>query len=121
MQLPQRKRTDTRMTDDLRHVPLCRCDEVEEGACRQVVLPGRKPLVVFRLDGAFHVLDDTCTHGNAFLSEGDVVDHQVFCPFHSGAFDIRTGEATVAPCVKPLRRYPAVVVDGVVHGDLSER
>lgn len=108
------------MTDDLRHFPLCRCDEVEEGASRQVELPGRKPLAVFRLEDTFHVLDDTCTHGNAFLSEGDVEGCQVFCPFHSGAFDIRTGEATVAPCVKPVRTYPVVVIDGVVHADLSE-
>jgi nitrite reductase/ring-hydroxylating ferredoxin subunit len=109
------------MTDDFRHVPLCRSDEVEEGASHQVVLAGRKPLVVFRLDGAFHVLDDTCTHGNAFLSEGDIDGCRVYCPFHSGAFDIRTGAATVAPCVKPVRTYPAVVVDGVVHADLGER
>lgn len=108
------------MTDDFRHVPLCRCDEVEEGASLQVLLAGRKPLAVFRLGDAFHVLDDTCTHGNAFLSEGDIDDCQVFCPFHSGAFDIRTGEATVAPCVKPVRTYPVTVVDDVVHVDLSE-
>jgi nitrite reductase/ring-hydroxylating ferredoxin subunit len=34
---------------------------------------------------------------------------EIECPYHSGRFDIRTGEATLRPCVDPLAVYPANV------------
>ena len=36
--------------------------------------------------------DDICTHGNASSSEGEIEEGKVYCPFHDGAFDIRTGK-----------------------------
>ena len=48
-------------------------------------------------------LDGVCTHGNAHLGAGDLVDEgdgpQVRCPKHLGRFDARTG----AVCSKPLK------------------
>jgi nitrite reductase/ring-hydroxylating ferredoxin subunit len=107
------------MTVETTLTRLCSLDDVAEGAAFQVALDGRRPIAVFRIDEGVFALDDTCSHGNAFLSEGDIEDCQVYCPFHSGAFDIRTGAATVAPCVKPVKSYPVVVRDGAVFVDLE--
>ena len=60
----------------------------------------------------YFATDDTCTHGNASMAEGDIDGSEVYCPFHMGAFDIRTGEATVAPCSVPLKTYEVVIEDG---------
>ena len=46
------------------------------------------------------------------MAEGDIDGSEVYCPFHMGAFDIRTGEATVAPCSVPLQTYEVVIEDG---------
>ena len=49
------------------------------------------------------------------LADGLVMDFEIECPKHSGAFDYRTGEAVrLPPCVN-LRTYPAEVVDGEVR------
>ena len=45
------------------------------------------------------------------ISEGEVEDGQVLCPFHMGKFDIRTGEATGAPCTIAIKTY-RVLVEG---------
>jgi nitrite reductase/ring-hydroxylating ferredoxin subunit len=93
---------------------LCAVDEVADGEVRRVKVEGRPPLAVFNVAGDFFVLDDTCTHGMASLSEGLVEDGVVECPWHGGAFDIRTGAATRHPCVVALRTYAVEIRDGAV-------
>ena len=86
----------------------------------QVPIDGRAPVALYRLGETFYATDDVCTHGEASLSDGDIDGHEIICPFHLGAFDIRSGEATRPPCVVPLRIYGVVVdADGVVAIDID--
>lgn len=85
--------------------------ELEPDSARQVVIPDRAPLALVRLGDEYFVLDDTCTHGAASLSDGDIADGEIICPFHSGSFDIRTGMPKRFPCTEALRVYP-VKLDG---------
>jgi nitrite reductase/ring-hydroxylating ferredoxin subunit len=95
--------------------PLCAAAEVEIGTPRRVDLPGCPPFAVFHLeDDSWHVTDDTCTHGEASLSDGFVEGDEVECPFHSGKFCVRDGRATAFPAEEPIRVYPARVIDGQV-------
>jgi nitrite reductase/ring-hydroxylating ferredoxin subunit len=84
---------------------------------KRVELPDGRAFAIYRLDDSFFVTDDLCTHGDAMLSEGMIEDGQVICPYHQGAFDIRTGEATGAPCSLPIRTYSVHVVDGEIQID----
>ena len=97
-------------TDEPEFIPIARADEVEVGCALQVCIDGREPLAVVRLDDGFYVMDDTCTHGAASMSEGDVAGFEIECPFHGGRFNIRTGEPTAFPCVVPLQTYTVKVV-----------
>lgn len=93
-------------------VRLCNIDDVQEGTMLQVAVPDQAPFTVYRVEGQFHVTDDTCTHGKASLAdEGDLDGHCVTCTWHDGKFDIRTGAALSAPCSVPLRVY-RVSVEG---------
>ena len=85
----------------------------------QVIIPGRPPIGVFNLGDNFYAIDDTCTHGNFSLCEGEVFDGKVECSLHAGAFDIRTGTPTDYPCVVPLRTYPITIEDGKIYADLG--
>ena len=87
---------------------------------REVEVEGRKSIAVYNLDGEFFATDDTCTHGDASLAEGDIEDGDVICPFHMGAFDIRTGAATAPPCVSPIRTYPVRIEDDMVYVQVDE-
>lgn len=93
-------------------VKLFLASELEVNEIRQVELDAREPIAIYNLDGEYFATDDTCTHGNASMAEGDIDGSEVYCPFHMGAFDIRTGEATVAPCSVPLQTYEVVIEDG---------
>ncbi|OAL76090.1 non-heme iron oxygenase ferredoxin subunit [Acinetobacter sp. SFA] len=95
---------------------LCLTSEIEQGEGLQVIIDGYPPLAVFHLeDGGFYVTDDTCTHGDASLADGEVDGCEVECPFHAGAFDIKTGEPCGAPCSIPLKTYTSFVRDGQVY------
>ena len=93
-------------------VKLFLASELEVNEIRQVELDAREPIAIYNLDGEYFATDDTCTHGNASMAEGDIDGSEVYCPFHMGAFDIRTGEASVAPCSVPLKTYEVVIEDG---------
>ncbi len=93
-------------------VQLFLAEELEVNEIRQVELDGREPIAIYNLDGEYFATDDTCTHGAASMAEGDIDGSEVYCPFHMGAFDIRTGEATVAPCSVPLKTYEVVIEGG---------
>jgi nitrite reductase/ring-hydroxylating ferredoxin subunit len=95
---------------------LCLTSDVEQGEGLQVIIDGYPPLAVFHLkDGEFYVTDDTCTHGDASLAEGEIDGCEVECPFHAGAFDIKTGEPCGAPCSIPLKTYHSIVRNGQVY------
>jgi nitrite reductase/ring-hydroxylating ferredoxin subunit len=93
-------------------IKLFLASELEVNQIRQVELDAREPIAIYNLDGEYFATDDTCTHGNASMAEGDIDGSEVYCPFHMGAFDIRTGEATVAPCSVPLKTYEVGIEDG---------
>ena len=73
-----------------------------------------EPVCLYNIDGEIFATHDICTHGNANLSEGFVVEGHIECPFHQGMFDIRTGAASAAPCTVAIRTYPVKIENGVV-------
>lgn len=89
----------------IQKVRMCSASSLVDGAALKIEMADRPPLAVFNLGGEFFVIDDTCTHGDASLSEGEVFGDDIICPFHSGTFCIRTGEATSYPAVRPVRVY----------------
>lgn len=95
--------------------PLCLAEHVEVGMPVRVVVDGLPPLAVFLLeDGLHYATDDTCTHGQASLSEGFIEGDEIECPWHSGRFCIKDGRPTGVPAVDPIRTYRTQVVDGQV-------
>jgi naphthalene 1,2-dioxygenase system ferredoxin subunit len=66
-----------------------------------------------------HCTANQCTHGNAFLSEGFLIDGEIECPLHQGRFDVKTGAPTCEPACDPVRVYPVKIEDGRVFVELS--
>ncbi len=84
--------------------------EIEEG-CMKCVSVGESEAVLARVGGTIHAFEAICTHQLAYLEEGELVGHEVFCPLHNGSFDIRTGAPVKRPAARALKIY-AVKVDG---------
>ena len=70
-----------------------------------------RTICVTRVGDEVFAIDDTCSHADASLSEGEVTDFKIECWLHGAEFDLRTGEALTPPAVAPIKVYP-VIVDG---------
>jgi nitrite reductase/ring-hydroxylating ferredoxin subunit len=95
-------------------IRLCATNEILEGEVRQIDLGDGRILAVYHWEGEFFATDDLCTHGDASLSEGEIEDGKILCPYHMGSFDIRTGEACAAPCSIAVKTYALRVDDGEI-------
>lgn len=104
---------------DIRLVALCAASAVQPDAPVRVV-HGGQAYAVFCVEGQFFVTQDQCTHGPGSLAEGFVMGTEIECPFHQGRFDIRTGEATAAPCTVALRTWTVRAIEGQLHIDPDE-
>ena len=100
-------------------IKLCDVSAVEPDVPARAERDGQA-YAIYVVDGTYYVTQDLCTHGRAKLSDGYVEGHEVECPFHQGRFDVRTGLATAAPCVEPLRVWTAIVQDGAVLIDPAQ-
>jgi 3-phenylpropionate/trans-cinnamate dioxygenase ferredoxin subunit len=76
---------------------------------------GRMRIALANVDGEFFAFDDTCTHEEASLSEGELFSDVVECPLHGAAFNVRTGAVESFPATEPVAVYPVQVVDGQVQ------
>lgn len=94
---------------------VCKVVEIPPDGGLRVEMPGRPAVAVFIADGAFYVIDDLCTHGDASLADGMIEDMEVICPYHMGSFDLRTGAAVKAPCSIPIKSYATEARDGVLY------
>jgi 3-phenylpropionate/trans-cinnamate dioxygenase ferredoxin component len=76
---------------------------------------GDDRIAMFRIGDEVFAVDDRCSHAEASLAEGEVFDHEVECPRHGSAFDLRSGKPLALPATKPVRTHEVVVEDGVVY------
>ena len=85
-------------------------DQLQEGKPLRLDKNGVS-ICVARVGNEVFALDDTCSHSDASLSEGDVTEFKIECWLHGAEFDLRTGEALTPPAVAPVKSY-SVTVDG---------
>lgn len=85
-------------------VTVARVGDVSEGEARRVEVGGRA-IALYHIDGGYFATDDTCTHAQASLSDGEITGHVVHCPLHGARFDLRTGKVLSPPAFKALRAY----------------
>ncbi len=100
------------MTGDLTgFVRVCSIDDLPVVGAVQAEIAGKRVAIVRDSAGDIHAIDDTCSHANVSLSEGDVEDGEVECWLHGSRFDLRSGKPTGLPAVAPIAVYP-VKIDG---------
>ena len=87
--------------------------DVPEDGTLPVVFRGQ-PVCLYNIGGRIFATHDTCTHQEASLADGFIVDGKIECPLHQGMFDIATGKALAEPCTVDLKVYLAKVEAGQV-------
>jgi nitrite reductase/ring-hydroxylating ferredoxin subunit/uncharacterized membrane protein len=76
---------------------------------------GPTPLLVSRQDVGVRVIADRCSHRGAPLSDGQVAEGCVTCPWHGSRFSLATGEVRRGPAVVPQPTYETRETDGVLE------
>jgi len=89
-------------------------DELEENKMTRTVLENGHRIALIRLEEGIYALDDTCTHAEASLSEGDIVGKHVRCPLHGAEFEIPTGQVKAFPAVVGVNSYETKVEDDTI-------
>lgn len=103
-------------------IEVARAADIPPGCAARVEIDD-VPIAIFNLGGEFYALDDTCSHAEASLSEGDLDPDRcaIECPLHGSSFDLRSGEPLTLPAVEPVRvHHVEVDANGMLRVALAE-
>jgi 3-phenylpropionate/trans-cinnamate dioxygenase ferredoxin subunit len=80
--------------------------DIPDGTGKKVEVEGRI-VALFNVGGSFYALEDTCSHADASLGDGevDMDDVVVECPLHGSLFDLATGKPRTLPAYEPVMTY----------------
>jgi 3-phenylpropionate/trans-cinnamate dioxygenase ferredoxin subunit len=92
-------------------VRVCSVEDLPMVGAVQAEIGGKRVAIVRDSAGDIHAIDDTCSHANVSLSEGDVEGTEIECWLHGSRFDLRSGKPTGPPAIAPIAVYP-VRLDG---------
>lgn len=60
---------------------------------------------VTKVGDDIYAVQDTCTHSEASLSEGEVTGTKIECWLHGAEFDLKTGAALTPPATSALKTF----------------
>ncbi len=80
--------------------------DVPDNTGKRFVVEG-EVIAVFRVGAELYAIDDTCSHADASLCEGDFDPDElcVECPLHGSTFDLRTGRPRSLPAFESVATY----------------
>jgi len=99
------------------YVKVCEASDVPPGTMHPVDVD-EKRLMIVNVDGQLYATDRTCTHEEADLATGFLVDSIVTCPLHLSRFDVTSGEVQNPPATAPLKTYRLKVEGTSVYVEL---
>ncbi len=100
-----------------KRVKIGKVAEFSEGQSREIIVEGQ-PLALFRANGGFYAVSNRCLHRGGPLSEGEMNDYKVTCPWHGWKYDIRTGAFDIIPTLR-IKSFPVIEQDGSLYVELS--
>jgi 3-phenylpropionate/trans-cinnamate dioxygenase ferredoxin subunit len=91
---------------------VCAVEDVKPGGHQRYDVGGT-PVCVVRVEDDWYAINDTCSHADFSLCEGDLWEDEleIECPKHGSTFSLETGEPQSLPATKPVPVY-SVRVDG---------
>jgi nitrite reductase/ring-hydroxylating ferredoxin subunit len=88
----------------MKYTKVARVSEIEEGRAKLVQFEGQD-VGLFRVNGRFYAIQNTCPHREGYLHEGAIQGETVTCPWHFAVFDLRTGEVLQGPAQEKVGCY----------------
>ena len=85
-------------------VTTIRTQEIRAGGIVSTDVRGTR-IAIANVGGTYYAFDDTCTHEQCSLAEGDLAGTTVTCMCHGAEFDVRTGKVLAPPAPLPVKVY----------------
>jgi len=79
---------------------------------------GEVPVVAVHLGDEVHVLADRCSHMSGPLSDGELNDGCLTCPWHGSVFRVADGSVARGPATAPQPAFSSRIVGGAVQVEL---
>lgn len=76
---------------------------------------GTTALMLVKRDDVVHALKDTCSHLGGPLSQGELGEDTITCPWHFSVFRLRDGTVVHGPATSRQPAYEARISDGQVE------
>jgi len=89
-------------------------DEIADGGVLQSML-GDEEIVLCRVGEEVFALHNWCTHADARLCEGTLIEYELKCPLHEGKFDVRSGKALCDPVETDIRTFSVRVLGANIY------
>ncbi len=89
-------------------VTVANVNDVRKGKVKTFTVNGHK-IALCNVEGTFFATQDLCTHDQGPLGEGELWNFNIECPRHGARFDVRTGQATALPAIRPIKTFPVRV------------
>jgi nitrite reductase/ring-hydroxylating ferredoxin subunit len=96
------------------YIKVASIEEIPAGQAKLIELNGNE-IALFNIDGAFHAIDNNCSHVGGPLCEGEITGCEVTCPWHGATFDVTTGQALGPPAFEAQRCYNVKVEGSEIH------
>jgi 3-phenylpropionate/trans-cinnamate dioxygenase ferredoxin subunit len=101
-----------------RFVKAAQVDDVKSGNRKIVEVEGDF-IAIFNVDGQYYAIEDTCSHDDGPVAEGDLEGHEIVCPRHGARFDIRDGHVLSFPAITPIRSFSTRIEGNDILIDLG--
>ncbi|MEM1994932.1 MAG: Rieske 2Fe-2S domain-containing protein [Nitrososphaerales archaeon] len=92
---------------------VAKTSEIREGEIKAFKVDG-KQIILVKNGGKIYALSRFCTHEEADLSTGFLLEDRLVCPLHLSQFDLKSGAALTPPATEPLASYVVEVVEDMV-------
>lgn len=106
---------------DSASVELGDLSDLADGQMRCFPDVGEFGIVVCRVAGTLHAVEDNCSHADTPLSDGRLRGAMLVCPLHGAQFDVRDGRHQGPPAWQGIACYPISETDGIASVGLSPR
>lgn len=97
--------------------PVLKTDQLAESQGTTVFV-NERDIALYKYEGAFYALDNTCLHRGGQLGDGWMDGPNVICPLHGWDYDVKTGVSRYEPR-EVVATFPVKVQDDTVYIDAS--
>ena len=94
--------------------PVMAAAELPDGTPTKTMF-GSTAVMLVRRGDAVYALKETCSHLGGPLSQGELRDDTITCPWHFSTFRLRDGSVVHGPATSRQPRYAARITDGQVE------